>query len=325
MQAMRLVRIAMLLAPLALSGCLYRAAWLPDGKHVAYLRNGALWITDLEGRHARIADAPAPDITLAPAPSHDLIALAGTFDGVRALKVVDQLGTLRWSISLPGTDASLLPGCWSPDATTILLTLSTRQVFVCDLETGNTTRLNTRGGPARFTPGSDLIWLAADSKGKWRLERNDRGIPVTEPKGDDAEPLRIADDMEKIWWRVRSAAGTRIVLAGPDGKPVFQSDRTFVAPGPDGNSYLTTDQGYALISAGSPARNLNAVYNRLLKMDLGWQLADPKTAAEPYDARELLAATPAFSPDGKRLAILTPHLLAISDLNSGEVLALAKW
>src|SRR5688572_6853983 len=125
MQAMRPMRIATFLVPLALSGCLYRAAWLPDGAHLASLRAGALWITDLEGRHTRIADASAPDITLVPAPARDLIALAGTFDGVRALKVMDRLGTPRWSVSLPGTESTLLPGCWAPDGGTIMLTLST--------------------------------------------------------------------------------------------------------------------------------------------------------------------------------------------------------
>ena len=54
---MRRFRLAAILAPLALSGCLYRAAWAPDGKSIAYLRAGALWVTDLEGRHTRIADA----------------------------------------------------------------------------------------------------------------------------------------------------------------------------------------------------------------------------------------------------------------------------
>ncbi len=325
MQAMRPSRIAVLLAPLALSGCLYRAAWLPDGAHVAYLRAGVLWISDLQGRQTRITDAPAPDITLAPAPAKGLIALAGTFDGVRALKVVDRLGTLRWSISLPGTESSLLPGCWSPNADTVLLTLSTRQVFVCDIESGDTTRLNTRGGPARFTPAGDLIWLAPSGKTGWKLERKDKGVVFREPAGDDAEPLRITDDLGKVWWRVRSGAGTRIVLAGPDGKPVFSSERGMAAIGPDGGSYVTADGGYALLSSAGPAVNLNPLYNRLLRMDLGWQLADPKTAGDPYDARDLLASTPAFSPDGTKIAILTPHLLAVGDLPSGEVSALAKW
>lgn len=325
MHSMRAVRTLACLVPLALSGCLYRAVWLPDGRHVAYLRAGALWITDLEGRQARIVDAPASDITVSAAPAGDLLALAGTFDGVRALKVMDRLGTLRWSISLPGTEARLLPGCWAPNAGQIMLALSSRQIFVCDIESGDTTRLNTRGGPARFLANGDLVWLNGDGKGGWRLERRDKGVSFREPSGDDAEPLWLTEDAGMVWWRVRAGSSAKIVLAGPDGKAVFGSDRGMAAAGPDARSYVTADAGYALLGPNRPAVNLNPLYNRLLKMDLGWQLADPRSAGEAYDARELLASTPAFSPDGRKIAVLTPHLLAVGHLDTGEVTALAKW
>lgn len=322
---MRTFRPLAVLLPVLLSGCLYRAAWLPDGTHIAYLRSGALWITDLAGHHVRIADAPASDITVSAAPSGGLLALAGTFDGVRALKVMDTLGTLRWSISLPGSESSLLPGCWAPDAGQILVPLSSRQVFVCDIQSGDTTRLNSRGGPARFLDDGELVWLAGDGKDGWTLERRKKGIVFREPAGDDAEPLWLTGDAGKVWWRVRTGGGARIVLAGPDGKPVFQSDRGMAAPGPDPLSFVTTDAGYAIIRSGAPAVNLNPLYNRLLKMDLDWQLADPKTAGDAYDARDLLASTPAFSPDGTKVAILTPHLLAVGNPATGEVVALSKW
>lgn len=311
--------------PLLLSGCLYRAAWLPDGTHIAYLRAGALWITDLEGHQTRVADAPAADITVSAAPTGDLLAMAGTFDGVRALKVMDRLGMMRWSISLPGTESSLLPGCWAPDAGSILTPLSTRQIFVCDLNSGDTTRLNARGGPARFLANGDLVWLAGDGKDGWTLERREKGVVFREPKGEDAEPLWLTEDAAMVWWRVRAGGSAKIILAGPDGTPKFRSDRGMTAPGPDAKSFVTDDGGYALVRANAPAVNLNALYNRLLKMDLGWHLADPKTAGEPYDARELLASTPAFSPDGRRVAILTPHLLAVGNLDTGEVSAITKW
>lgn len=313
------------LLPLLLSGCLYRAAWLPDGRHIAYLRSGALWVTDLEGRQNRIADAPAADLTVSAAPAGGLLALAGTLDGVRALQVMDTFGTLRWSLSLPGTESSLLPGCWAPDGSRILVPLSTRQVLVCDLQDGGTARLDSRGGPARFLANGELVWLADDGGNRWTLQHPPRTTIFREPAGDDAEPLWITDDGTKVWWRVRAGKGGGIILAGPDGKPAFRSDRGMTAPGPDARSFVTDDSGYAIIRADRPAIDLNRLYNRLLKMDLDWQLADPKTAGDAYDARELLASTPSFSADGRRVAMLTPHLLAVGNLDTGDVVAIAKW
>jgi hypothetical protein len=318
-------RIALLLTPLALAGCLTKAAWLPDGAHVAYLRAGALWITDLDGRHTRVADAPSPDATVLPAPAGDLIALAGTFDGVRALKAVDRLGNLRWSITLPGGDAVLLPGAWSPRGDRVAIRISTGHLMLCDISSGVATRVNARGGPARFLADGTLVWLAGDGAGRWRLEGRERVTGFAEPKGDDAEPLWLTADATRAWWRVRIGAQAGIVLAGPDGTPVFRGDRMLAAAGPDPDSYVTGDGGYALIRPGAPAINLNPFYNRILKMDLAWALADPKAAAEPYQPRDLLASGPAFSPDGKRFAILTPRLLAVGRMETGEVVALAKW
>jgi hypothetical protein len=315
------------------AGCLQRAAWLSDGRRIAFVRAGGVWIADPEGRQTRAASLPgADDAEIAAGPGGLIAVTARAGRGPSRLLVIEAGGAVRFSATVPGDTAQLPAGCWSPNGRFLALQTAKDAFWIADLEAGEGRLLEGAGETARFTAAGDLIILGG-GPGGWSLEvRDGTGKSLGSrawraPQGqDEAVPHMLTDDGQAVWWRARKKEHESMILAGPDGRALFSSDRAMAGAGPDSRSYVTEEGGYAVIRAGSSPVNLNALYNRLLRMDLSWHLADPNGMADAYDPTALLkSCTPAFSPDGTRVAILTPRLLAVGILATGEVTALAKW
>lgn len=324
---------AILLTALAASGCLQRAAWLPDGKHVAYVRDGSVWVADLDGHQAKLATLPAgDDPELSAGPGGLVAVVARTAGSAPRLEVVDGGGVVRFSATLPGELGHMPAGCWSPNGRWLAVRTSRSTLYLADLQAKAGQALDDGGAVSRFTGAGDLIGLK-EAKPGWKLEVRDAtgrvlgGKAWKAPQGvDEALPVILNEEGTAAWWRGKRAGQEIAALAGADGKVVFSSPRALVAAGPDARSYVTEDGGYAVIRAAGEPVNLNPLYNRLLRMDLNWHLADPKSAAEAYDATALLkSCAPAFSPDGTKVALVTPRLLAVGTIATGEVTAVAKW
>ena len=313
-----------------LAGCLNRGAWMADGRRLVYLQDRAVWLITLDGQRTKLGDTGTlADPEVVAAPRGGLIALAGASGGRGRVTILTEGGTIVWTGTMPGEEVQLLPGGWSPDGARLLVWGGKKSLLI-ETSTGTASILETGDAP-RFAAAGDLISLRAGKSGPTVLERRPAAGAVTAtawklPAGlTEPSALFLTDDGTAAWWKGRRGDVEVTVLAGADGRLVFSNTRTLVAAGPDGRSYLTEDGGYALMSADRPTLNLNPAYNALLRMDINWQLADPRAAAEKYDAGELLKSAPAFSPDGTRAAILTPHLLCVVTIKTGEAVAIAKW
>jgi WD40 repeat protein len=320
--------IAIGFAALALSGCLNRIAWMPDGRRLVYVQDSAVWLITLDGVRTKLADAAGLEgAEVAVAPRGGLIAVAGK---AGRITVFDEAGKIRWTGTVPGEDVQLVPGCWSPDGTRLFADGGKRSLLI-DLAAGAARQIEAGDAP-RFTTAGEFVSLRVAGT-RATLDR----LPATGATGstpwklpaglEEPSPLLLAHDAAAAWWSGKRAAHEVVVLAGADGRILFTSTRTMTAIGPDDRSYVTTEGGYALIDARTGSvTNLNPVYNALLRMDLNWQLADPVAAAEKYDAEALLkTCLPAFSPDGTRAAILTPRMVCLIMLKTAEVVAIAKW
>jgi hypothetical protein len=312
-----------------LAGCLNRVSWLADGRRLVYLQDRAIWLITLDGQRTKLGETGTlenPEV--AAAPKAGLIAITGVTAKRGKVILLTEGGTVAWTGTLPGEEAQVLPGGWSADGARLLVWGGKTSLLV---ETApGTARVVETGDAPRFTSAGDLVSLRLTKTGATLARRTGAGAETTAawklPAGiEEPSPLLLTGDGTAAWWKGKRGGHFVTALAGADGRLAFSTTRTLMAAGPDGRSYLTEDGGYALMSADRPALNLNPAYNALLRMDINWQLADPRAAAEKYDAGELLKSAPAFSPDGTRAAILTPHLLCVVTLKTGEAVAIAKW
>jgi len=317
--------LVLVLASTLLAGCLNRIAWLPDGRRLVYVQDGVAWLVALDGQRTKLGEFAGlgnPEVTAAP--RGGWIAVLGRSGGRGRVTILTEAGTVAWTGTMPGEEAQVVPGAWSADGGRLLVWGGKSSLLVDPAAAS--ARVVECGDAPRLDRAGDLVSLGA--AGLARLTRAGAVAKTAwkTPAGiQDAVPLLLTEDAAAAWWKGKRGGKDVTVLAGADGRIVFSSTRTLTNAGPDSRSYVTDAGGYAIVAAGKPEVNLNPIGNALLRMDLNWYLVDPRAAEAMYNAEDLIASAPAFSPDGTRVAILTPRLLCVATLRTGEVSAIAKW
>lgn len=331
MKPLRALAIALTTAVLS-SGCYFQVAWLPDGQHLAYLRDGSVRLIDLAGHETVLYGGlkEAEGFVVA-APVGSALAISGDVDKVRVLAVVDDTGTVKWSRSFPGTEVLLWPGCWNADATRLVgLDTKKHALTLVDLKSGEAKTLKGEKAVAvRFAADGDVLCLRAAKGGAILVRRGADGKEGAKakfalPKGySKAEPRYPAADGTQVWFTARKAGKPVTLLVAATGAVVVEHAGDLAAVGPDDTSAVT--DGHVLVRTTGET-DLAALRARVVGIERNWQMADPEEAKKPFDEAKV-DFHPVFSPDGKKAAFLTGHLLCVADLSSttGEVSALAKW
>lgn len=328
-----------LAAALLAAGCLPSVTWLPDGKHIAYVQGGAVWLTDLAGLRTKLyAAAGETPWFVTAAPAGEQVAIISSMPGCSRLTFLDASGRTTWSVTLPGggTDESgpgvtLPSNPWGPQGSRLLLRAG-QNILIADRSARTVHALGDAVADARFTPAGELLFLTGTSTGAFSLVRivrsgaRDAPIPWRVPSGtaDDAKPHLTADG--SAVWLTQAGGGTRAVLADRAGQVLFTSAREMESLGPDDTSYLTRDGGWALIRVGGPVLNLNPAYNRLVQAEINWQMEDSgATDASAIKPEPEFMSLPVWSPDRSRFAVMTKSLLVVVDTATNAVTPLAKW
>src|SRR6185295_609079 len=108
---------ALALVAVLAAGCLPAVAWLPDGQRIAYVHEGAVWLTDLAGQRTRLyaATGETPWFVSA-APAGRRLAIVSVGNGCTRLALLDVAGRIEWSLTFPGNDAedAAAPGLTFP-------------------------------------------------------------------------------------------------------------------------------------------------------------------------------------------------------------------
>ncbi len=334
---------------LVLGGCLPSVTWLPDGKRIAYVQGGAVWLVNLAGQrtHLFTAAGETPWFVSA-APMQDRLAVVSAGAGYSRLTIVDSAGTVEWSVTAPGGGqgrdegpAIVFPANpWGPRGMRLLVVMGPTTAVV-DLSARTITPAAEAAVDARFSPAGELLLLTGTRSGALQLTRVDRAghrdppIRWKAPPGtpEDARP-RLAfleaasatragpEGTGPAVWFSQSGSAAREVLATRDGRVLFSSARGIESYGPDDAAYLTKDGGWALVRVGGPVTNLAALYGKVAEAEANWLKEGDAAAPAAEPAFNSLAA---WSPDHRQVAVLTAHLLVVAEPATGTVTALAKW
>lgn len=339
-------------ATLLLAGCLPAVTWLPDGKRIAYVQGGAVWLTDLAGQRTKLYAATGETpwfVTAAPAeggapravPAR--LAVVAVSAAWTRLTFLDDTGRIEWSLTFSahsfaaaaetedGPSIALATHPWDPQGARLLL-LTGQAAAIVDCTTRGLQPVAEPVADARFSPAGDLWLLTGTLTGRLGLIRQDRGghrappvrwrVPADMP--DDGKPQLNAD--ASAVWLARSSGSAHEILADRLGKVLFSSIRGKEADGPDDQSFITKDAGWALIRVGGPVLNLNPAYNRLVQTEVNWQMEGVGEAgAAAVKPEPEFTSLPAWSPDRTRFAVMTKSLLVVVDVATNAVTPLAKW
>ena len=266
-----------------------RAAISPDGRTLAFLRDeqhadtigtAALWLSTPEGaapwsketvqkaaqRYAPLGDARFIDAALAFSPDGGRLALCGV-PGIREERMWQ-----FWIIPLPAGAPRRRLQSWS-DA-------GPRNISVAWFPDGRHVAL---GMSALSTPGSHL-WIAdLETDRAWPLTRgaDSESYPSPAVSGDRIVFTRGEPDFDLVTIPLTKEALTQPLLATPQNEsdPTFRSDGAF--------AYVTDRTGQDEIWRRSPDGALDEPL--VTQRDFG-------------DDRTVMLSSPAFSPDGRRIA-----------------------
>lgn len=321
-----------LLTGLLASGCYFQVTWLADGQHLAYLRDGSVRLIDLDGHESVIfSGLKGSDGQVVAAPAGSDVAVSGSAGSAAVLAVVASDGTVRWSRTLPNSEATFQPGCWSPDGASLAALDAKHHVLsLVDLKAGTVKAVKgEKAVSVRFGPDGGLLCLRKSEGGATVARRGPDGTEgaktkVTAPQGlTKVEPLYPSADGSQVWFGAKRKGQDVILLVSSAGAVVLEHAGAFAAVGPDDASFVSGAN--ALVRAGGET-DLGPVRARIVTIERNWQMADPEEAKKPFDESKV-DFHPVFSPDGRKAAVLTGHLLCVADLSStsGEVSALAKW
>lgn len=192
-----------------------RPAWSPDGRRLAYARDGALEAVDIDGRrrlHVGCAFAECDGGTFAWSPDGTSIALAEDTRFGCGLWVVRSDGTHRSTIVRPiDSPGACSEISWSADGTLLALPRYSPSSAAIYRRTGETWRL------ARLIDGADEVAWSPDGRRLAWLDTHTDLLWVAQPTG--ARPKRVGFALGFEW----SPDGTALAVRHPvEHRPVGQ-------------------------------------------------------------------------------------------------------
>lgn len=216
--------------------------WSPDGRRIAFTRNGEIVVSDADGRHEKRLTRRAPGLhwpASGPAWSPDGKTIA--FSGTRDVLTVPAGGGKV--VNLTKSQASWLGNfapAFSPDGKTIALSRSTdafnNDLFLMSSTGKNLRRLTKTQGThdalgeetfPEFSPDGKTIVFVSNRDGFFELYaigrdgRNERRISQTARRGYDEVSPRFSRDGKRLLY----AHDGRVATIGIDGKGVRELGR----------------------------------------------------------------------------------------------------
>jgi hypothetical protein len=165
-------------------------AWSPDGRHVAFAREGIV-VADLDGGLHRLTTAPSSGADAGPTWSPDGTQIAfrrygGGTEDILAVRVVD--GAVR---RLTTDGAAKRNPQWQPGGSLVLFVQpgAPGGVYVVDAATGESRRVLPSGSEATWSPGGDMIAVTSG-----------QGLEVVRPDGGGRRVLFASPYVSEPAW-----------------------------------------------------------------------------------------------------------------------------